>query len=43
MITRSGEGSATKQYKNSFDAIVKITKAEGFFKLYKGWETRETA
>ena len=34
----SGEGTAKKQYKSSLDALVKITKSEGFFKLYRGWE-----
>lgn len=33
----SGEGTAEKLYSSSFDAIVKITKQEGFFKLYKGF------
>ena len=33
----SGEGTAKKQYKSSLDALVKITKSEGFFKLYRGW------
>lgn len=33
----SGEGTSTKLYKNSFDALVKIGKTEGFFKLYKGY------
>ena len=33
----SGEGSGQKLYSSSWDAIKKITKNEGFFKLYRGF------
>ena len=35
-LMNSGEGTAQRQYKSSLDALVKIAKSEGFFKLYKG-------
>ena len=38
MLICSGAGTATKQYKNSLDALLKIGRTEGFFKLYKGYE-----